>query len=238
MADKGMLAVILAGGHGECLRVADEYVPKVLLPVDGKPLLEHQLAWLKRAGFVSAVVSLGYKADAVRARFGDGSALGMRLLYSVEESPRGTAGAVKALGAASLPEDVLVLYGDIYPDTDLAAMLRFHRSHDALATIAVHECGKTHGCEPVVLGPERAIVDFPRQRGPGEPPGWGVSPLWVLRRPLLHFVPDGAASDFLKDVFPAALKSGEPLAAHLEPGRLEDLGSPERYARFRKARGR
>lgn len=233
-----MTAVILAGGHGECLRVGEEYVPKVLLTVDGKPLLEHQLAWLKRAGFASATVSLGYKADAVRARFGDGSSCGMRLLYSVEENPRGTAGAVKALGAASLPEDVLVLYGEVYPDTDLAAMLRFHHAHRALATVAVHECRKAHECEPVVLGPERSIVDFPRQRGLGEPPGLAVSSLWILRRALLHFVPDGAASDFVKDVFPAAVKAGESLAAYLESGLLADLGSPERYARFLKARAR
>jgi NDP-sugar pyrophosphorylase family protein len=246
-----LTAVIIGGGHGECLRVADEYVPKVLLPVGGRPLLELQLEWLKRAGIDSAVLCLDYKPEAVRARFGDGSDFGIRLRYSVDESPRGTAGLVKVLGPASLPDDVLVFFGEIYPETDCSRMIRFHRSHAGLASLALHDCrqgrpaasgpcrgGKSpcsqlHGCagESVVLGPAQQVIDFPLYPPEGKS-GMALSPLWIIRRGIFRFVSDGPASDFVKDVFPAAVKAGEALMGYHETGILSDLGSPERYERF------
>lgn len=239
MADEMATAVILAGGHGECLRVGESYTPKVLLPVLGKPLLEHQLDWLKRSGLDSAVLCLGYKADAVRSYFGDGSRFGVRLTYLVEQAPRGTAGAVRALGPASLPDDIIVLYGDIFPEADLAEMLRFHRAHQALATLALHECEPAHAfeCAAAVLGPSRKILELSSEAAPGRLRP-GLSPLWILRRSLLHYVPENSTSDFIKDVFPSAIKSGETLTGYLQAGTLEDLGSPERYAKFSAARKR
>ena len=124
--ETGITAVVIGGGQSECLQAGDKYIPKSLAPVAGRPLLEHQLEWLKRAGIDSAVLCLEYQSDQVRARFGDGSALGVRLRYSVAQAPRGTAGLVKALGPASLPDDVLVLFGGILPETDCGRMIRFH----------------------------------------------------------------------------------------------------------------
>ncbi|MCX5796759.1 MAG: nucleotidyltransferase family protein [Elusimicrobia bacterium] len=247
-------AVIIGGGQNESLQVDGKPVPKSLAPVAGRPLLEHQLDWLKRAGIDSAILCLDYQPELVRARFGDGSAFGVRLRYSFSESPRGTAGLVKGLGPASLPDDVLVLFGGIYPQTDCARMLRFHRGHQGLATLALHECrpehrpgpdacagkgrscARAHGCsgEPVALGPAQRIVDFPRYSTPGQT-CLALSPLWIIRRGLLHFVPDGPASDFVKDVFPAAVKAGEALQGYPETGLLADLGSPERYERFTRS---
>lgn len=230
-----MIAVILAGGHGECLRLEEDYVPKVLLPVGEKPLLEHQLAWLRRAGFEEVALCLGYKAEAVRSHFGDGSRFGVRLSYSVEETPRGTAGAVKALGLASLPDEILVLCGDIFPETEVSQMLDFHRSQQAMGTLALHPCGQGRhhvDCQPAIMGPSRAIVDFPPAPAPGA--GSAVSPLWIIHRSLLHLAADSGPSDFLKDVFPAVLRRGEKLLGYHERGVLADIGSAEDYARFQE----
>lgn len=227
-----MIAVILADGHGECLRHEGDYTPWALIPVGGKPLLEHQLEWLRRAGFDEAVLCLGFKAPEVRARFGDGSALGFKLRYLVEDSPLGSAGAVKSLGPASLPENFLILYGDVYPGTDPVPLIDFHRKHNALATLAVHECAHPEGCDPVVLGPSRRIVEFPIQR-PAKG-GTALSPLWIIRRALLHLVPETSPSDFVKDVFPAALRRNEPLVGYPEAGVLADLGAPDRYSQLQK----
>jgi NDP-sugar pyrophosphorylase family protein len=249
--EAGITAVIIGGGQGESLRVGEEYLPKALVPVAGRPLLEHQLDWLKRAGIDSAVLCLDFKPEQVRARFGDGSACGVRLRYFVPEAPRGTAGLVKALGPAALPDDVLIVFKDIFPQTDCGRMIRFHRSHQGLGTLALHECrpsagtrgescrGKSrrcagaHGCsgEPVVLGPAQRIVDFPLYAPPGRAT-LALSPLWIVRRRIFHFVPDNSASDFVKDVFPAVVKAGEALSGYPEAGLLADLGSPERYDRF------
>ncbi|MDD5627704.1 MAG: nucleotidyltransferase family protein [Elusimicrobia bacterium] len=255
--ENGITAVIIGGGQSESLQADGRSVPKSLAPVAGKPLLEHQLDWLKRAGIDSAVLCLDFQPELVRARFGDGSAFGVRLRYSVTQEPRGSAGLVKGLGPASLPDDVLVLFGGIFPQTDCARMVRFHRGHSGLASLVLHECrpdqragaescagqgrrcARTHGCsgEPVVLGPAQRIVEFPRYAAPGQA-CLALSPLWVIRRALFHFVPDGAASDFVKDVFPAAVKAGESLLGYPETGLLADLGSPERYERFVKSLGK
>jgi mannose-1-phosphate guanylyltransferase/phosphomannomutase len=248
-------AVVLAGGQSESPRVDETYIPKALMPVAGRPLLEHQLEWLKRAGIDSVVLCLDSQVEQVRARFADGSGLGLRLRYSVADTPRGTAGLVKALGPASLPEDVLVMFGGIFPQTDCSRMIRFHRGHQGLATLALHECGPAlrprpescagqgrrcagaHGCsgEPVALGPAQRIVDFPRYVPPGQS-CLTLSPLWIIRRRLFHFIPDGPASDFVKDVFPAAVKAGEALLGYPETGLLADLGSAEGYERFARSR--
>ena len=133
-------------------------------------------------------------------------------------------------------------------------MIRFHRSHVGLATLALHEChpaaaahgdscqGRSrrcsgvHGCagEPVVLGPAQRIVDFPRYAPPGQS-SLVLSPLWIVRRGVFHFVPDNAASDFVKEGFPAVVKAGEALLGYPETGMLADLGSPERYDRFTRS---
>jgi mannose-1-phosphate guanylyltransferase/phosphomannomutase len=208
--ETGITAVFIGGGQ------------KALVPVSGRPLLEHQLEWLKRAGIDSAVLCLDFQPEKVRARFADGSGQGMRLRYLVADFPRGTAGLIKALGPASLPEDVLVLFGGILPETDCGRMVRFHRSHQGLATLALHECRanlRTRpdacGGEPVVLGPAQRIVDFPRYAPAGQA-GLLLSPLWIIRRRLFHFIPDGPASDLVKDVFPAAVKAGEVLLGYRE----------------------
>ena len=90
---------ILAGGKGTRMRSVSD-TPKVLLPLGDKPILVHQLEWLKAAGFDEVLLCLGYQADEVRAVLGDGSACGLQLQYHVENQPRGTAGAVKDLGDA------------------------------------------------------------------------------------------------------------------------------------------
>lgn len=231
MADTPRVAVILAGVSGECSRLGEEFVPKLMLPLGGKPLLERQLSWLTKAGFDTVVLCLGCKADVIRAHFGDGERWGVRLRYCVEESPLGTAGAVKALGLASLPEDVLILAGEIYGSVDLRRLLAAHDSSQALASLAVTPALNGEARNLVVMGPERRILDFPE--GPWKQGNAMVaSKLWVIRRSLLHYVPDEGASDFLHDVFPAIVRAGGDLRGYPEAGELVDLGEPDVYERF------
>ncbi len=230
MADN--LAVIFAAGFGETARRDHSYVPKIMLPIGGKPLLEHQLEWLKGAGFDRVVICLSYKAEIVRSHFGDGSRMGLRLQYHVDEEPLGSAGSVKTLGAASLPEDFLVLSGELFVGSDGSRLMDFHRDHQGLATVVVRSPKFAHDGY-VAMGPSRRIEEFvtsPRlAKRPMAPTG-----LWVVRRKLMHYVPDDGPSDFLKDVFPAAVKAGENLFAYPETGPLRDLRTPDRYEKFAK----
>ncbi|MBI5625002.1 MAG: nucleotidyltransferase family protein [Elusimicrobia bacterium] len=222
-----MSVIILAGGNAECMRLGEDYVPKLMIPIGGKPLLEHHIEWLKAAGQDSIRLCLGVNADAVRSHFSDGSAWGVRLQYLVYQNRIGNAGMVKSLGAASLPDDTLVLLGDVWARFDLAKMFEFHRSHAGLATLALRKPVKDDGAQTVVMGPSRRVVSFPDYPS-DDPEAMAAVPVWIIRRALLHHVPDEGPCSFLKDVFPAAVRAGHELYGFPVAGEALDIGTPER----------
>ncbi|MBI3551280.1 MAG: NTP transferase domain-containing protein [Elusimicrobia bacterium] len=230
-----MIAVILAGRHAELAREDGNLSPKILAPVAGKPLLEHQLSWLKEAGLNAAVLCAGVGAPVVRARFGDGSSFGVSLRYFVEDAPLGTAGALRALGAASLPENILVLPGDTRPVGDGRRFIAHHLAHDALATLAVHECGHPRDCDPVILGPGQAVMELPKRPLVGGYP-MALSPLYLFRREFLRGVPESGAWDLVRDAYPAMLRRGRPLAGYLDNALVVDLALPGRPRAKARAR--
>ncbi len=183
------------------------------LPPAGRRRLERQLQWLRSGGAGRAVVCLAAPAPALRRQL-DGSRVGLPLGFRIEEEPLGSAGAVRALGPASLPEDIVVLSGGYLPKEGLRRLLSFHESHSALATLAVHRCAHEPACQPVVLGAGEAVLDLPARPLVGRYP-LGLSPAWILRRPLLKGVPEKGPTDLVRDVFPAALRRGSPLAGCL-----------------------
>lgn len=227
-----MIAVILAGRHAELGRQDGAELPRLLMHLAGKPLLEQQLSWLKTCGVDSAVLCLSVGVDTVRAKFGDGSALGVRLRYLVEDVPLGTAGAVKSLGPASLPDNILVLSADAVPKGDGRRFIAFHKMHDAAATLALHECRHPRACDPVALGPGQAIHDFPRRPLVGGYP-MALSPAWIVRRSFLHGVPDHGPCDFVRDAFPAALRRGQSLLGYVDNALVADLSLPRKGGKAR-----
>ena len=139
-----MFALILAGGKGERLRPLTDTLPKPMVPVCGKPILEHQVNWIKAGGVTDVVFLGGYRWEAIKDHFGDGKSFGINAHYSVEDSPLGRGGAIKA-GFHNVPADeetVVVLNGDVITAETLANLSTHHqarksanRSH--LATIMV-----------------------------------------------------------------------------------------------------
>ncbi|MCI0898515.1 MAG: nucleotidyltransferase family protein, partial [Chloroflexi bacterium] len=139
-----MYALILAGGKGERLRPLTDTLPKPMVQVRGKPILEHQVAWLKSGGVTDVVFLAGYRWEAIKDHFGDGKAFGVNAHYSVEDSPLGRGGAIKA-GFPKVPgneETVAVLNGDIITAETLDNLSAYHRERRSanpshLATIMV-----------------------------------------------------------------------------------------------------
>lgn len=228
-------AVIVAGGRGVRMRPATDYLPKPMLPVLGKPILEHLLEWLKRSGFDRATMCLGYLAEKIEAHFGDGSRWGLSLDYAVEKEPRGTAGCLRDLGP-KLSGDALVVYGDLFIDVDCAKLLDFHRGHSGGATIVVRETDHPLDSDLVRVDGDR-ILGFYRAKA-GEPyDNLACAALWVVRRSLLERVPSDRPTDFGKDIFPQAIKDGELLMAYRTTERVLDVGTPERAAAFERRWG-
>ena len=220
--------MVVAGGRGERMRPATDAVPKPMLPLGGKPLLEHQLRWHKSSGFKEAFLCLGYKASAIQDRFADGSSLGITLSYQVEKTPRGTAGAVRDLG---LRGDLLVVYGDLYVDMDCGRLLDFHARHEGAATLVLRETDHPYDSDLARVEGER-IAGFYRAKT-GEPTDrLGLAAVWVTRPSLMELVPGDRPSDFGRDIFPKALAEGLALWGFRTAETVVDLGTPERCRDF------
>lgn len=203
-----MYALILAGGQGERLRPLTDTLPKPMVPVGGKPILEHQIEWLRAIGVSDVIFLAGYRWEAIKDHFGDGNGFGIRAIYSVEDSPLGRGGAIRK-GFSQVPDDsgpVAVLNGDIITFDDPRALLRRHKekltanpSH--LATIMVVPMVSPYGL--VEMSESGDVVDF---REKVEMPHWINAGVYILERDIVTELPE--LGDHETSTFPQLAQSG------------------------------
>lgn len=205
--------------------------PKVLLPLGDKPILVHQLEWLKSSGFSEVFLCLGHRADVIQQALGDGSRYGLRIDYRVEDKARGTAGAVKDL-EASLTGDLLVVYGDLFVNIDCRKLLEFHASHDGVATLMVRHTDHPEDSDIAEVDKDGRILAVGRLNTGDVSGDLGCAAIWVIRRALLERVPTEQPSDFARDIFPEAARSGDKLMAYVTSESVMDVGTPKRYEKF------
>lgn len=229
--------VVLAGGFGTRLAAqlgAD--VPKPMAPVDGKPVLEHQLALAHRHGFRDVWLLTHHRAAAVEAHFGDGSRLGLEVRYHVEREPLGTAGAVLD-ALPGLGERFVVLYGDTLLDVDLDRLWRRHAERSADATLFVHPNDHPHDSDLVEADAEGWVSAFhahPRPAGTWLPNLVNAALYVVERGALEAFAPPREKLDFAHDLFPRMLERGARLQAYRSREYIKDMGTPERLAKVER----
>ncbi|MHB1583583.1 MAG: sugar phosphate nucleotidyltransferase [Acidimicrobiales bacterium] len=224
-----MKAVIMAGGEGTRLRPLTSNQPKPMLPMANRPMMEHVVLLLRQHGISEIVVTVAFMANSIRTYFGDGSELGVRMVYAIEETPLGTAGSV--LNAREeLDERFLVISGDVLTDIDLGAVVAFHEQKSALATLAL--CAVENPLEfgIVITREDGSIERFL------EKPGWGQvfsdtinTGIYVLEPEIFDFVPPGRPVDFSGEVFPSVLDAGRPIFGYVADGYWEDVGTTEAY---------
>jgi len=220
--------MILCAGEGTRLGELTKKTPKVLLPVNGKPAIEHILNWLKKHGVFDVVINLHHLGGQIMDCLDDGSEFGIDILYTFEDKLLGTAGGLKNTRGL-LGNTFVVVNGDTLTNLNLLAMLDFHRRKGALATIAL-----AYGMD----NRERGIVaidGFKVVRGYREKPPFNVAGLYnagiyVFGKEILNYIPDGVC-DFGRDVFPQIIKVGLPVFGfELGPKDfLVDIGTPEGY---------
>jgi histidinol-phosphate phosphatase family protein len=230
MTNGGFQVAILAGGQGTRLRARIGDGPKPMVPVKSKPLLQHQLELCREHGFTDILLLLHYRHEVVQAAFGDGSALGLRLGYEIETSPRGTAGALRD-ALPRLASRFLVLYGDTFLDVDLHRLWRVHNASGADATLFLHPNDHPHDSDVVSLdadGSVREIHPYPH------PPGADLhnlvnAALYVMERDgLQRYTSAEGQADIAKHMFPAMLAAGRRLHGHVSPEYIKDVGTPQR----------
>ncbi len=224
-----MRAVVMAGGEGTRLRPLTSNQPKPMVPIVGKPCMEHILELLREHGFSDVVVTVAFLPQAIRTYFGDGGNLGLNIEYSVEESPLGTAGSVR-LASDRLDETFLVISGDALCDIDLNKIVDFHKEKGAAVTIGLKSVENPLEFGIVVTDEDGKVERFL------EKPSWGQvfsdtinTGIYVLEPEVLRHIPTDRPFDFSKELFPLLLEMGRPIYGYVCEGYWQDIGNLDQY---------
>ena len=234
-----MRAMILAAGLGTRLRPVTNAMPKPMVPVLNRPVMEHIARLLARHGFTETIANLHWFPEVIEGHFGDGSEFGLQLSYSRERQLLGTAGGVRN-AADFLGDSFLVISGDALTDIDLAAMREFHDSHGGVATLATKRVRDTSQFGVVITGPDARIQGFQEKPETSE----ALSDLancgvYMFRAEIFDFFPAPGTSravgpddpegfaDWAMDVFPALLEGDVPFYSHEAEAYWNDIGNLE-----------
>lgn len=229
-----MKAVILIGGEATRLRPLTCNIPKAMVPVLNTPFLEHVICYLSEHQVKDIILTQNHLSQPIESYFGDGSRFGVKLNYVIEETPLGTAGAVKN-AEKYLGETFLVLNGDIFTDLDITAMIQSHRERKAKATIALTPVDDPTSYGLVETNARGRITQFL------EKPSWSQittnminAGIYILEPEVLSYIPPQTNFSFEHGLFPLLLDQGEPIYAYPSSAYWIDIGTPEKYLRLHR----
>lgn len=226
-----MKAVVMAGGEGTRLRPLTINRPKPMVSLVDRPVMQHIIELLKLHGITDIIVTIQYLANAIQDYYGDGSAHGVNITYSLEEVPLGTAGSVKN-AEDLLDEPFLVISGDALTDINLTQIIDHHTSTRAMATITLTRVANPLDYGVIITDDQGGIRQFL------EKPSWGEvfsdtvnTGIYVLNPEVLAYIERGKSTDWSKDVFPRMLRKGDKLQGYIAGGYWTDVGTIEEYMR-------
>jgi len=218
-------AVVLAGGKGRRLAPYTRIIPKPLMPIGDKPILEILLRQMKRAGIRDVTLTVGYLADLMKLFFQDGTQLGMKISYSYETKPLGTSGPIA--NVEGLEDTFLVTNGDVLTTLDFADLIRYHREKGAIATIASHKRKIDINLGVIEVDKESCIIGYKEKPTIDYLVSMG---LYVFEPRVLQYIPKGEYLD-LPDLVLRLVAAGEKVCGYVYKGYWEDLGRPDDYER-------
>ncbi len=218
-----MKAVVLAGGKGTRLAPYTRIIPKPMMPIGDKAVLEILLYQMRAAGVDSVILTVGHLAGLMRAFFQDGSHLGLHICYSYEDHPLGTAGPLANI--QGLDETFLVCNGDVLTTLDLRDLIEFHRQNQGVATIASHQRQvkidlgviQADGGHTLVGYQEKPTIEYSVSMG-----------IYIFEPCVLQYIPKGQYLDF-PDLIKILIADGQRVVAFPFAGYWKDLGRPDDY---------
>lgn len=223
-----MKVVIMAGGKGTRIAQVNATVPKPMIPIEGKPILEYQIETLKNQGYTDIILIVGHMGNVIQKYFGDGSAFGVQISYIVEEQPLGTAGALYFL-KDEIQNDFLLLNGDIIFDVDIQKFLEYHCNQRTAATILTHPNSHPYDSGIIIADDKNRVTNWLHKED---------ERLWYKNRVnagLHMFSPrifesfhEAKKCDLDRDVLKPLIKEGE-LSVYDSPEYIKDMGTPDRY---------
>lgn len=234
-----MQALILSAGEGKRLRPMTIALPKVMIDIIGKPLLEHHIRMLRQQDIKDIFINLFYLPKKVINYFGNGKKFGVNINYSHEYSKKSYFGP-KLLGSAGalhnfkkeLRDDFFVIYGDVFMKVDLKKMLAFHQQKKSLFTIAVHPSTHPKDSDLIEIDKEEKIIKWiktPHQLNKG----LNSAGLYIINYQVLKFLPEIVPYDFAHDFIPLLIKK-IPMFAYNTNELMIDIGTQKRYNKLTK----
>ncbi|MCT8139727.1 NDP-sugar synthase [Anaerobacillus sp. CMMVII] len=224
-----MKAVIMAGGKGTRLRPLTCNIPKPMVPLIHKPVMEYLIELLKKHGITEIAVTVQYLSEVIKDYFGDGSQFGVKLYYFDEDIPLGTAGSIKN-AEKFLDERFIVVSGDGLTDFDLVKGIQFHEEKEALATVFMKQVDTPIDYGVIATNENGEIIRFK------EKPSWNEAfsdtvntGIYVLEPEILSYLRVGVPTDFSRDLFPLLMKEKKRLFAFHAEGYWSDVGNLRSY---------
>lgn len=225
------VAVIMAGGKGSRLRsITNDEIPKPMVPVDGKPLLEYQVEALKEYGIKKIVMIVGHLGEKIMEHFKDGKDFGVDIDYIVEKEPLGTAGAFYYLKDKTDAKDFLLVFGDVFFDIDFDRMEDFHFKNAALTTLLAHPNGHPYDSDLIQTDDNGKVIGFDSKNNVRD--YWYDNMvnagMYIINRELLELVCEPVKIDFEKDILANQVKNGANIYAYHSPEYVKDVGTVDR----------
>ena len=225
----GMKAVILAGGKGTRLKPYSTVIPKPLVPIGDKAILEILIGRLKRFGVTDLTICVNHLAGLIKAYFGDGKKLGVNIEYSVEDKPLGTVAPIKLI--KRLPENFFVMNGDLLTDLDFKKLYENHLGSKALMTIATYKRTSKMDFGVIDINKSNGIV-----KGFKEKPEYELDVsmgVYILNKKVLEIIPRNKKFGF-DDLILEMLKEGQTIKVYPYNGYWLDIGRPDDYEKANK----
>src|SRR6185437_1934605 len=224
-----MKAILMAGGFGTRLRPLTVNIPKPMVPMANRPMMEHIVQLLRENGFDELIVMLYYQPEVIIRHFGDGAAFGVKIQYLRPQADLGTAGCIK-FAEKLLKDPFLVISGDLLTDFDLKSAVNAHRDKKAIATLVLTRVANPLDYGVVIVDENKRIQRFL------EKPSWGEvfsdtinTGIYLLEPAVLDHIPDGRSFDFSKNLFPLLLEFQAPLYGYIAAGYWKDVGDLSEY---------
>lgn len=229
-----MQAVIMAGGKGTRLASVTKDVPKPMVPINGKPLLEYQIENLKQSGVDNAILVVGYLGDVIKDYFGDGEKFGVKISYYTEIIPFGTAGALAEL-KDKLEENFILLFGDLFINVNFSRFIQFHTDKNALVTLFAHPNSHPYDSDIVIVDKAGRVTgwSYKNTERSNDYPNLTNAGLYVMNRNIADRVQTVQGNkgtnkvDLEKDIITQMIETGKIYAYH-STEYVKDIGTPER----------
>ena len=223
-----MQLVIIAGGKGTRLGLKD--IPKPMVKIGDKPLLEHQIDLAKRYGVDEVFILSGHLANVIEEYFGDGSKFGVKIHHVIEPYPLGTAGSLKLL-EGKLNDRFLVFYGDVVMDFDIASFVEFDKQYDSIGTTIIHPNDHPYDSDLLEINKNNKVTKvLPKPHQDGEYYQNLVNAaVYIFSQKIFEYIEEGVSQDFGKHILSKVVDAGETLIGYKTPEYIKDMGTADRF---------